>query len=97
MFDTKPSSKSASGKKLEVALLLIKQYEDAHFSIPYPDPIETIKLKMQEMGLKNNDLVGKFGSKGYISSLLSGRKPLTLGLAKLFHQELHIPAEVFFT
>ena len=52
---------------------------------------------MQEMGLKNKDLVGKFGSKGYISSLLSGRKPLTLELAKLFHQELHIPAEVFFT
>ena len=46
MFDTKPSSKSANGKKLEVALLLNKQYEDAHFSIPYPDPIETIKLKM---------------------------------------------------
>ena len=58
---------------------------------------EIIKLKMTELGLKNKDLVGKFGSKGYISSLLSGRKPLTLELAKLFHQELHIPAEVFLT
>lgn len=37
---------------------------------------------------------GKFGSKGYISSILSGRKPLTLELAKLFHRELNIPAEV---
>jgi HTH-type transcriptional regulator/antitoxin HigA len=97
MFDTKPSSKSANGKKLEVALLLIKQYEDAHFSIPFPDPIETIKLKMQEMGLKNKDLVGKFVSKGYVAFLLIGQKTLTLGLAILFHQELHIPAEVFFT
>ncbi len=96
MFDKKTSLKSANGKKIEVALLLIKQYEDEHFSIPYPDPIETIKLKMTELGLKNKDLVGKFGSKGYVSSLLSGRKPLTLELAKLFHQELHIPAEVFF-
>jgi HTH-type transcriptional regulator/antitoxin HigA len=96
MFDKKVSPKSAIGKKVEVALLLIKQYEDVHFAIPYPDPIETIKLKMTELGLKNKDLVGKFGSKGYVSSLLSGKKPLTLELAKLFHQELHIPAEVFF-
>lgn len=78
-----------------MALLLIKQYEDEHFPIPLPDPIETIKLKMNELGLKNKDLVGKFGSKGYISSLLNNRKPLTLELAKLFHQEFNIPAEVF--
>ena len=97
MFDKNISPKTAKGKKLEVALLLIKQYEDQHFPIPYPDPLETIKLKMSELGLKNKDLVGKFGSKGYISSLLSGRKPLTLELAKLFHQELNIPAEVFLT
>ncbi|MFY8020732.1 MAG: helix-turn-helix domain-containing protein [Bacteroidia bacterium] len=96
MFDKKVSSNSANGKKVEVALLLIKQYEDEHYAIPYPDPIETIKLKMNEMGLRNKDLVGKVGSKGYVSSLLSRRKPLTLELAKLFHQELHIPAEVFF-
>jgi HTH-type transcriptional regulator/antitoxin HigA len=86
MFDKKVSPNSANGKKVEVALLLIKQYEDEHFSIPYPEPIETIKLKMHEMGLKNKDLVGKFGSKGYVSSLLIGRKPLTLKLAKLLHK-----------
>jgi HTH-type transcriptional regulator/antitoxin HigA len=96
MFDKKVSPNSANGKKVEVALLLIKQYEDEHFSIPYPNPLETIKLKMTELGLKNKDLVGKIGSKGYVSSLLSGRKPLTLELAKIFHKELQIPAEVFF-
>lgn len=95
MFDKKISPKTPIGKKIEVALVLIKQYEDEHFVIPYPDPLETIKLKMSELGLKNKDLVGKFGSKGYVSSLLSGRKPLTLELAKLFHQELKIPAEIF--
>ena len=95
MFDKKVSPKSANGKKLEVALLLIKQYEDKKFSIPLPDPIETIKLRMTELGLKNKDLVGKLGSKGYVSSLLSGRKPLTLEIAKIFHRELNIPAEVF--
>ncbi len=49
---------------------------------------------MDELGLKNKDLVGKVGSKGYVSSLLNKRKSLTLELAKLFHQELNIPAEV---
>ena len=49
---------------------------------------------MKDAGLRNKDLVGMVGSKGYISSILSGKKPLTLELAKLFHRELNIPAEV---
>ena len=49
---------------------------------------------MSELGLRNKDLVGKYGSKGHVSSLLNKRKPLTLELAKLFHKEFNIPAEV---
>ncbi len=93
-FDKKVKTDTLQGEKLQVALLLIKQYEDANYPIPLPDPIDAIKFKMDELGLKNKDLVGKVGSKGYVSSLLNKRKPLTLELAKLFHQELNIPAEV---
>ena len=93
-FDKKVKASTPQGEKLQVALLLIKQYEDANYPIPLPDPIDAIKIKMDELGLKNKDLVGKVGSKGYVSSLLNKRKPLTLELAKLFHQELNIPAEV---
>jgi len=93
-FDANVKPNSAQGEKLQVALLLIKQYEDIHYPIPIPDPIEVIKLKMQDLGLKNKDLVGKVGSKSYVSALLNKRKPLTLELAKLFHRELSIPAEV---
>jgi HTH-type transcriptional regulator/antitoxin HigA len=93
-FDKKVKADTPQGEKLQVALLLIKQYEDANYPIPLPDPIDAIKFKMDELGLKNKDLVGKVGSKGYVSSLLNKRKPLTLELAKLFHQELNIPAEV---
>jgi HTH-type transcriptional regulator/antitoxin HigA len=93
-FNNKVKSTTPQGEKLQVALLLIKQYEDANYPIPLPDPIDAIKFKMDELGLKNKDLVGKVGSKGYVSSLLNKRKPLTLELAKLFHQELNIPAEV---
>ena len=85
---------SPAGEKLQVALLLVKQYEDLHYPIPFPDPIDAIKLKMEEKGLKNKDLVGKIGTKGYVSALLNKRKPLTLELARLFHEQLNIPAEV---
>jgi len=94
MFDEKVKPGSPAGDKLQVALLLIKQYEDINYAIPFPDPIEAIKLKMQERGLKNKDWVGKVGTKGYVSALLNKRKPLTLELARLFHHELSIPAEV---
>lgn len=94
MFDCGIDPDSLEGEKVQIALLLIKQYEDIHYPIPLPDPIEAIKLKMEELGLKNKDLVGKVGSKGYVSSILSKRKPLTLELAKLFHREFNIPAEV---
>ena len=94
-FEHKVKSTTPQGEKLQVALILIKQYEDANYPIPLPDPIDAIKVKMNELGLKNKDLIGKVGSKGYVSSLLNKKKPLTLELAKLFHQELNIPAEVF--
>ncbi len=94
MLNRKVSTTSPDGEKLQVVLLLIRHYEDEHFQIPQPDPIDVIKLRMEELGLRNKDLVGKIGSKGYVSSLLSRRKPLTLEIARIFHRELNIPAEV---
>jgi len=94
MFDKKIKTNTPKGDKLQVALLLIKQYEDVNYPIPLPNPIDAIKVKMDELGLKNKDLIGKVGSKGYVSSLLNKKKPLTLELAKLFHREFNIPAEV---
>jgi HTH-type transcriptional regulator/antitoxin HigA len=94
LFDKKVKPNSPDGEALQVALLLIKDYEDRHYPIPLPDPIEVIKLKMQERGLKNKDLVGKIGTKGYVSAVLNKRKPLTLELARLFHRELGVSANV---
>jgi len=94
LFDKKVKPNSPEGEALQVALLLIKVYEDKKYPIPVPDPIEAIKSKMMERGLKNKDLVGKVGTKGYVSALLSKKKPLTLELAKLFHRELGVSADV---
>jgi HTH-type transcriptional regulator / antitoxin HigA len=93
-FDKSVKPNTPHGEKLQVALLLIKQYEDAHFPIPMPEAIDAIKIKMKEKGLRNQDLVNIIGTKSYVSSLLNKRKPLTLQIAKIFHQQLGIPAEI---
>ena len=93
-FDSMPAPDSKEGNTLQIALLIIKSYEDIYYIIPSPDPIEAIKLKMEEKGLKSKDLVEWVGSKSYVSALLNRKKPLTLKLAKLFHERLGIPAQV---
>ncbi len=94
MLDKKVSPGTPEGDKLQVVLLLIKHYEDQHYPVPKPDPIDAIKSKMIDLGLNNNYFVGKVGSKGYVSAILNKRKPLTLEIARLFHRELGIPADV---
>ena len=86
---------SPEGEELDLLLLLVKDYEDRHYHIPDPDPIEVIKLKLEEKGLKQKDLEHIIGSKGYVSLVLSGKKELTLKMVKGLHQFLGIPAEIF--
>lgn len=93
-FDHLPELESPEGNALQIALLLVKAYEDEHYPVPCPDPIEAIKLKMEEQGLKSKDLIDWVGSKSYVSALLNRKKPLTLRLAKIFHERLGIPAQV---
>ncbi len=93
-FEAGVAPDTPAGEKLQVALLLIKQYEDEHYPVLPPAPLEAIRVKMQERGWRNQDLVGKVGSKGYVSALLSGKKPLTMSIARLLHRELGIPASV---
>ena len=59
MFDKQVSPESPEGEQLQVVLLLIRQYEDQHYPVPKPDPIEAIRSKMNDMGLKNKFFVGK--------------------------------------
>lgn len=93
-FDQQVAPESPAGEQVQIALLLIKAYEDEHYTVPVPDPIAAIQLKMSEQGLKAKDLVGEIGSKSYVSAILNRRKPLTLAMARYFHQKLHIPASV---
>jgi HTH-type transcriptional regulator / antitoxin HigA len=83
------------GDELELLLLLVKDYEDKHIKLPEVDPIETIKLKMEELGLKAKDLESIIGTKGHVSSILSGRRDLTLKTARKLKEYFHLPAEIF--
>lgn len=81
--------------ELALLLVLVKDYEDKHIKVPEVDPIEVIKLKMEERGIKAKDLEPLLGSKGDISSVLSGRRELTLNTAKRLRDYFNIPAEIF--
>jgi HTH-type transcriptional regulator/antitoxin HigA len=63
--------------------------------LPQLDPIEAIKLKMEERGIKAKDLEPMIGSKGHVSSILSGRRELTLKIAQKLKNYLHLPADIF--
>ena len=92
IFGAKPNTKE--GDELELLLLVIKYYEDKHHAVALPDPIEAIKLKMQEEGLKASDLVPEIGSKGYVSQVLNRKKPLTAQMMRKLRVRLGIPAEI---
>lgn len=83
------------GEELDLLLVLVKDYEDKHIVLPAIDPIAAIKLKMKEMGLKAKDLEPFIGSKGHVSSILAGRRELTLKMAQKLKNYLQLPAEIF--
>lgn len=81
--------------ELGVLLLLIKDYEDRTIQMPEVDLLEVIKDKMQEKGIKNKDLEPIIGSKSHVSSVLSGRREITLKMAQKLRNFFNLPAELF--
>lgn len=81
--------------ELDLLLVLIKDYEDKHIHLPSVSPIEIIKLKMEEQGIKPKDLEPIIGSKGHVSSILSGRRELTLMMAQKLKIYFNLPADIF--
>jgi HTH-type transcriptional regulator/antitoxin HigA len=78
---------------LEVLINLVKVYEDKHYHIGHPDPIEAIKFRMEQRGLRQIDIAHIIGGKNRVSEVLSRKKPLTLKMIKNLHNELNIPYE----
>ncbi|MEQ9100068.1 MAG: transcriptional regulator [Imperialibacter sp.] len=92
LLDAHPDSKE--GKELRLLLLVIEKYEDEHFSIDSPNPIEAIKIRMEDLGLKNKDLVKSIGDKGTVSKVLNYKTSLSLKMIRNLSKQLSIPADV---
>jgi len=93
MFHAEPGT--PEDDELGVLILLIKDYEDRTVKMSEIDVLEVIKDKMEEQGLKNKDLEPIIGSKGHVSSILSGRREITLKMAQRLKDYFHLPAEMF--
>lgn len=91
IFDAKPNTEK--GDEFELLSLLIDKYEEEHYPIDLPHPIEAIKFRMDQMGLKQKDLVDCFGDKSKVSDVLNLKRKLNLNYIRNLHQKLHIPLD----
>ncbi len=92
IFDSKKGT--AQGDELEILGILIEKYEDENFPIGFPDPIEAIKFRMEQMGYTQSDLAKVVGLKSRASEILNKKRKLTLEMIRLLHDQLKIPTEV---
>lgn len=92
IFDAAVNSKE--GDEAEILSLLIEDYENKHYPIDAPEPIEAIKIRMEELNLRQKDLVGIIGGKSRVSEILNRRKRLTVDMIRELEQMLQIPASV---
>ena len=92
IFDAEPGSRDE--EELEILTALVQTYEAKHHNIPDPDPISAIKFRMEQANLTAADLVPMIGSKPRVYEVLSGRRGITIEMARALHANLGIPAEV---
>jgi len=92
LFEATPNT--SEGDRLEVLTTLVEAYEDQHYAIPLPDPIEAILYHMESRGLSRRDLEACIGNRARVSEILNRKRPLTLRMIQQLHRELGIPAEV---
>jgi len=88
---------SPKGDEAEILSILIEKYEDENYPIDDPDPIEAIKFRMEQMGMKKSDLAKIIGYKSRVSEILNRKRKLTLRMIRQLHENLKIPYESLIT
>jgi len=94
LMDLNPKPNTKESDELEVLAILVQHYEDKHWFISEPDPIEAIKYIMEERNLKQKDLIPLIGSKSKVSELLNGKIGLSLKMISNLHDKFKIPLEI---
>lgn len=82
------------GDSLDILLTLVDAYEEIHFSIDMPDPIEAIKFRLEQQGQDQSALIGIIGNRTRVYEVLRGDRPLSLAMIRRLHERFGIPAEV---
>ncbi len=82
---------TAEGDEAEILALLIENYENEHHFIEAPDPIEAIKIRLEEMNLRQSDLVGVIGGKSRVSEVLNRKRKLSVEMIRRLSAKLKLP------
>ncbi|SET86566.1 HTH-type transcriptional regulator / antitoxin HigA [Marinobacter segnicrescens] len=94
LMDADAQEGSREADELEVLAMLIDQYEQREFPIDRPDPVEAIRFRMDQQGLKNKDLIPYIGSASKVSEVLNGSRRLSLNMIRRLNAGLGIPADI---
>jgi HTH-type transcriptional regulator/antitoxin HigA len=84
---------TADGDRLEILITLTEAYEEAHFPMDLPDPIEAIKFRLEQQGVDKKALIGIIGSRTRVYEVLRRDRALSLTMIQKLNQQLKIPAE----
>jgi HTH-type transcriptional regulator/antitoxin HigA len=85
---------TADGDRLEILTTLVEAYEEAHFSMDMPDPIEAIKFRLEQQGQDKKALIGIIGNRTRVYEVLRRDRALSLAMIRQLNQQLKIPAEI---
>ena len=91
LWDAKPNT--LRGDRLEVLVTLVEAYEQRHYKVEPPDPVEAIKFRMEQLGLKSSDLAKILGGRSRVSEVLNRKRKLTVEMMRSLRKRLDIPAE----
>ena len=91
LMDAEPGT--PRGDRLDVLVTLVEAYEAKHWAIDPPDPIDAIKLRMEQRGLNRGDLARILGGSGRVSEILNRKRSLSVAMMRRLRHELDIPAE----
>jgi HTH-type transcriptional regulator/antitoxin HigA len=92
IFEAKKGTEE--GDELEILSIIIDNYESENFPIEMPDPISAINFRMEQMGLKQKDLVDMIGFKSRVSEIMNKKRKLTLEMIRKLNTNLNIPTEI---
>jgi HTH-type transcriptional regulator / antitoxin HigA len=92
LFDAAPHT--PEGDRLEVLATLVEAYEEQHYILPAPDPIEALTYHMESRGLCRRDLEPYLGSRARVAEVLNRKRPLSLEMIRRLHTGLGIAADI---